>query len=41
MTSGLKPNYRNAYFKIKDDIFGITLKSENKDIPGWKKVDLY
>ena len=34
-------NYRNAYFKIKDDIFGITLKSENKDIPGWKKANLY
>ncbi len=30
-------NYRKKYFNKCDNIFGITLKSCNKDIPGWKK----
>ena len=34
-------NYRNKFFNIKDDIYGITPKSENKDIPGWKKANNY
>ena len=31
-------NYRLKYYNIKDNIYGITLKSTNKDIPGWKKA---
>ena len=31
-------NYREKYFNIEDDVFAITLKSMNKDIPGWKKA---
>ena len=31
-------NYRKEHFNIEDDVFGITLKSINKDIPGWKKT---
>lgn len=31
-------NYRKKYFGIIDDIYGITLKSSNKDVPGWKKA---
>lgn len=32
-------NYRKKYFSIIDDIYGITLKSSNKDVPGWKKAN--
>lgn len=31
-------NYRYKYFSIRDNIYGITLKSTNSDIPGWKKA---
>ena len=33
-------NYMNI-FNIKPDIYGITLKSTHKDIPGWKKSNDY
>lgn len=31
-------NYRKKYFNREDKIYGITLQSENKYIPGWKKI---
>lgn len=31
-------NYRRRYFSIKDNIYGITLRSTDNDIPGWKKA---
>ena len=31
-------NFRYKYFNIKDNIFSITLKSTNKNIPGWNKA---
>ena len=34
-------NYRNIYYNIKDNIYGITLKSSNKDVPGWNKANYY
>lgn len=34
-------NYRSKYFNISDDIYGITLRSQNKDVPGWKKAANY
>ena len=34
-------NYRKKYFNTQDDVFGITLKSTNKDIPGWKKTKTF
>ena len=34
-------NYRRNYAKSIDPIYGITLKSENKDIPGWNKAHNY
>lgn len=34
-------NYRIKYYNILDDIYGITLRSQNKDVPGWKKATSY
>jgi len=31
-------NYRKKYHKLTDKIYGITLRSSNKDIPGWNKA---
>ena len=31
-------NYRQQYFSIKDNIYGMTLRSTDNDIPGWKKA---
>ena len=34
-------NYRKKYFSIIDHIYGISLSSTDKDIPGWKKASDY
>ena len=34
-------NYRKTYFNSYDHIYGITLKSENKEVPGWNKAARY
>ena len=34
-------NYRKKKFSKQDKIFGMTLKSVNKDIPGWKKSKMF
>ena len=34
-------NFRKMYTKYNDHIYGITLKSINKDVPGWKKANNY
>ena len=34
-------NWRKMYSETKDDIFAITLKSTDKDIPGWKKSNIF
>ena len=34
-------NYRLKYFSIRDNIYGITLRSTDNDIPGWmEKITL-
>jgi 23S rRNA U2552 (ribose-2'-O)-methylase RlmE/FtsJ len=34
-------NYRKKYFSVIDNIYGISLSSTDKDIPGWKKANDY
>ena len=34
-------NYRKKHFDYIDKVYGITLKSTNKDIPGWKKTKYF
>ena len=34
-------NFRSKYCSKKDNIHAITLKSTNKDVPGWKKASSF